>query len=238
MKFFGGLGLWRFRPRGLGLNYFWKIWAKIWVPYWFRLIRKEFHRKIALNGRPLGWPTSEPILPGESLSEWPEIVWAIKFRLKIFKNHWDKNLQIFLWGLSNVPGALRQARHTRQCTAESNTRGMVPVLLWKAPCQPQKPFKGTRSKRKEVHSWEEQKRSRIRKWPEWCLRPAATLRWPKWRRWWWWLCSGLTGLGCFCWWLRRHLPLHHPAKLALRRQHLRWPCNWKWCTQTLAFGEA
>ena len=53
-------------------------------------IRSEVGRPEGLF-KAIGWPTSECILPGENLSEWPEIARALGNWPKYFKNHRAEN---------------------------------------------------------------------------------------------------------------------------------------------------
>ena len=48
----------------------------------------------------IGWPTSERILPGENLSEWPEIARALGNWPKYFKNHRAENPRKISRGLT------------------------------------------------------------------------------------------------------------------------------------------
>ena len=61
-------------------------------------IRSEVGRPGGLF-KAIGGPTSELILPGENLSEWPEIAKALMNWPKYFKNHRAKNAQKILRGL-------------------------------------------------------------------------------------------------------------------------------------------
>ena len=65
-------------------------------------IRSEVGHPIALNSPP-GRPTSERILPGENLSERPEIARALGNWPKYFKNHRAENPRKISRGLAPLP---------------------------------------------------------------------------------------------------------------------------------------
>ena len=64
--------------------------------------KQELSVKVGCQREPFKaiWrPTSERILPGEIISEWPEIAKALRLWPEFFKKYWDQNLQNISCGL-------------------------------------------------------------------------------------------------------------------------------------------